>query len=422
VAIHVVRSGENLREISNFHDVPIPIIVQVNGLMSADTLVPGLALYIPDQGLTVRYYQVKAGDSLGRLAQRFNTSVSNILMANQEVDPNALYIGQRLHIPSPNKLSIKSLGFIVPNAPETFLTGFDAFADQLTFLAISAFSLTDEGDAYVELNDSLIVSRSRQLNVIPLLMIRNFKNGEFSPELIGGVLKNPSYRNHLVVSLAQLVRKRGYGGVSIDFEFIPPQRRNDFIVFLTNLKSELGDLILHVNVHAKSEDLPMNRIVGGYDYKAIGSVADIVAVMTIDYGYPTGPPDPIAPIWWIEQVIRYATMHIPPEKVQMALALYGYDKIVGTNRTQAFSVQGAQNQAISIGTPIKYDSAAQAPWYRYWKGTEEHIVWFEDSRSYIEKYGLMDIYRLSGTTFWHLGLAAPQNWAYMKNHLNVRKA
>ena len=48
---------------------------------------------------------------------------------------------------------------------------------------------------------------------------------------------------------------------------IPPARRLDYVTFLTELKSELNGLVLHVNVHAKTEDSFMNRIVGGHDYR-----------------------------------------------------------------------------------------------------------------------------------------------------------
>jgi spore germination protein len=421
MAIHVVKRGESLWAISKKYGVSIASINQVNGLPSTNKIVPGLALYIPENKLSLRSYLVKAGDFLWKIAQRFDTSVSSILIENPNVDPNALYIGQRLNIPSPNRLRIASLGFIVPDSIETSLENLDRIAEQLTYLAVVAYSLTDEGYAYAVLNDTDIITRSWQRNVIPLLMIRNFKNGEFSPELIGSVLENPIYRNHLIDSLVQIARQRGYGGVSIDFEFIPPGRRNDFTLFLKNLKTKLGNLILQVNIHAKSEDLPTNRIVGGYDYRAIGNAVDLAAVMTIDYGYPTGPPDPIAPIWWIEQVLRYATTQINPRKLQISIALYGYDKVVGTNVTRALSVQGSQNQAISTGSIIEYDQIAQSPWYRYWKGTQEHIVWFEDIRSYIEKYNLMDLYQIAGTTFWQINLPAPQNWAYVERNIEVLK-
>lgn len=421
MAIHVVKSGESLWAISRQYGVPISTISQINGLLSPNLLVPGLALYIPNQALSIRTHQISAGDVLWELAYRYNTNVSSILSANPGINPNYLSIGQRLNIPSPNKLSLSLLGFIVPQSLESSLAVFDAVANQLTYLAIVAFSLTQEGHAYVLLNDQELVARSRQNNVVPLLMIRNIFNGGFSAELIGNVLGNPIYRNNLVRSLVRLASQRGYGGVSIDFEFIPPQRRNEFTLFLTDLKRELGGLILHVNVHAKSEDLPTNRIVGGYDYKAIGNAADIVAVMTMDYGYPTGPPDPIAPINWVEEVVQYAVSQINPRKLQIAIALYGYDKVVNTTITRAMSVQSAQNQAISTGSIIEFDTIAKSPWYRYYQMNKERIVWFEDIRSFIEKYRLMDVYQLLGTTFWHIGLPAPQNWNYIRREIQVQK-
>lgn len=422
MAVHVVKSGESLWAISNYYGVPISTIVRMNGLTSTGLIVPGLALYIPESGqLLIRIYQVKAKDTLWNIAQRYNTSVSSIINENPDLQsPNALSIGQRLRIPSPNKMKVATLGFIQPYSLEASIQSLEGVAEQLTYLAIAAYSLTNEGYAFMKLNDRGLVERSRQLNVIPLLMIRNIING-FNPELIGTVLGNKVYRNNLILSLVNLAKQRGYGGVSIDFEFIPPGRRNDFILFLRDLKAQLGELILHVNVHAKSEDLPLNPIVGGYDYRAIGNAADFVAVMTIDYGYPTGPPDPIAPIGWVEQVIKYAVAQINPRKLQISLALYGYDKVVPSNKTTALSVQAAQNLALTTGAPIQYDAIAKAPWYRYWRGTEEHVVWFEDIRSYIEKYNLMDIYQLYGTTFWQISLPAPQNWEYVKSHINVIK-
>jgi spore germination protein len=421
MGVHVVGAGENLWAISNRYGVPIQTIVELNGLPSASTLVPGLALYIPDNQLPIRSYQIKAGDQIWELARRFRTDSSSILAANPGINPNQLFIGQIIQIPSPVKLKISTLGFIVPSGESAVLSILDSLAGQLTYLAVVAYSFTAEGYAYNMIEDSAIVVRSKQLNITPLLMIRNFTGVDFSAELAGHVLANPVYRRNLVQSIVNLTRQRGFGGVSIDFEFIPPPQRNDFNVFLRDLKSALGELILHVNVHAKTEDIPTNRIIGAYDYAAIGSIADLVAVMTIDYGYPGGPPDPIAPIWWMEQVVQYSLTQINPRKLQIALPLYGYDKVVGTNVTRAMSVVSAQNQAISTGSPIQFDQRSMSPWYRHWSAGVEQVVWFEDIRSFIEKYRLIDVYQLSGTTFWQISLPAPQNWAYMSKNIIVLK-
>ncbi|WP_226676706.1 LysM peptidoglycan-binding domain-containing protein [Mesobacillus jeotgali] len=413
MAVHVVRPGENLWAIARTYGVSIQSIVDVNGLPSASLIIPGLALYVPDQQPITRYYQIKAGDTLWRLALQFRTSVSNIVSANPGLDPNRLYIGQNINIPSPVKPRFSTLGFIVPGASQTFLTDFERMAPNLTFIAVAAFTFTAEGYAYVVGNDAPIVRKSKELNVIPLLLIQNTTASGFSKELAGNVLASSTYRRNLVASLVNLANQRGYGGISVDLEFIPPPQREDFNTFLRELKAAMGNLILHVNVHAKTEDIPTNPIIGAYDYKTIGEIADIVAVMTIDYGYPGGPPDPVSPLWWIALVVRYSLTLIPREKLQIGLPLYGHDKVVSTNQYRALSVLDAQNLAISTGAVIQFDTAARSPWFRYWKGTEEHIVWFEDIRSYIEKYRLIDLYQLNGATYWQLSFKAPQNWSYL---------
>ncbi|WP_312471446.1 LysM peptidoglycan-binding domain-containing protein [Neobacillus sp.] len=421
MAVHVVKTGENLWTISALYGVSIQTIVEVNGLPSASTLVPGLALYLPDTMPLLRSYQIKPGDHIWKLAQQFNTDIPTILAANPGINPNQLFIGQIIVIPSQLKLEMATLGFNVPSSESKDLETLDSLAGLLTYLAIVAYSFTEDGFAFNEIEDAATVSKCKELNITPLLMIRNFTVSDFSADLAGRVLENHTYRGNLVASIVNLTVQRGFGGVSIDLEFIPPARRSDFIIFLKDLKNALGELILHVNVHAKTADIPTNRIIGAYDYAAIGNVADIVAVMTIDYGYPGGPPNPIAPITWMQQVIEYSITQINPRKLQIAMPLYGYDKVVHTNATHALSVLAAQNKAISTGTAIDFDKTASSPWYRYWHGVEEHVVWFEDIRSFIEKYRLIDTYQLVGTTFWQISLPAPQNWAYLSKKITVVK-
>ncbi|MEH7419106.1 glycosyl hydrolase family 18 protein [Neobacillus drentensis] len=421
MTVHVVASGENLWSISNRYHVSIHTIVSINGLTSATAIVPGLALYIPDNTQPTRVYQIKAGDSLWEIAQLFNTTISAIRTANPSTDLKKLQTGQIINVPSPKKMAIRTLGFLVPSGTPTDLSTLDSLANQLTYLGIVNYTFSSEGFASYVIDDSAIIARSKQLNITPLLMIRNYTTSGFNAELAGGVLENTTYRQNLVSSIVNLTTNRGFGGVSLDLEFIPPARRNDFTLFLQALKQQLGNLILNVNVHAKAADLPTNRIVGAYDYASIGEAVDLMAVMTMDYGYPGGPPEPIAPIWWVAEVVKYAQSQVSPQKLLLAMALYGYDKVVTTNATTGLSVLAAQNKAISLGTLIQYDDKAKSPWYRYWSGTTEHMVWFEDIRSYMEKYKLIDIYRLVGATFWQIGLPAPQNWAFLSKEITVTK-
>jgi len=45
-----------------------------------------------------QYYRVRPGDTLGVVAERFKTTLDDLVALNPQIDPNALEIGQRLRI------------------------------------------------------------------------------------------------------------------------------------------------------------------------------------------------------------------------------------------------------------------------------------------------------------------------------------
>ncbi|RFU66337.1 LysM peptidoglycan-binding domain-containing protein [Peribacillus saganii] len=421
MAVHVVKYGDTLWAISKRYNVSVENIVAANGLPSPSGIVPGLALYIPERKHLNRGYRIKPGDTLWSVSRRYGTTVDQILAANPGVEASALVTGRVIEIPSPYKKQVTTLGFILPRADGTITPNLAEAAPSLSYAAIVAYTFTEQGTAIAQAEDRPIITSCRQLNVNPLLMIRNIQNGTFNGPLVGTVLGNTQYRRNLASSVASFVRQKNYAGVSVDFEYVPPANRGDFVLFLRELKAAIAPKLLHVNIHAKTSDQPQNPITGGHDYRAIGQVADLVAVMTIEYGYVGGPPNPITPVDWMEQVLIYSVSRIPPGKIQAAMPLYSYDWALPSNKVTSRAVLAAQNLAISKGVTIKFSAAQATPWYRYSENNIQHIVWFEDIRSIIAKYRLMDSYDLAGMTYWHLALSFPQNWLFVRNNLLVIK-
>ncbi|SDJ84121.1 glycosyl hydrolase family 18 protein [Sediminibacillus albus] len=421
MAVHVVKPGDTLWSISRTYRVGIPEINEVNGLTS-DFLMPGLALYLPTQTLPERYYRVENGDTLWSIAQQFESSIELILQANPVIAANNLSIGQVINIPSSRRYSMQTLAFVDAFIPSPLTEKLTRLSPILTYIAIFTYAVLEDG-SLTDVDDESLLEASNRLNIAPLMVVSNYAEGTFSPELAGKTLQ-PEIRPLLISNIVRILNEKGYAGVSLDFEFIPPESRVAFTRFLIELKEAIGDLILQVNVFSKSADMPNNPFAGAFDYAAIGQIADIVTVLTYDYGYTTGPPDPVAPIWWVEQVLEYAANLIPNNKLMIAIPLYGYNwntsaEADSTTPARAIPVLQAQQLAQHNRSVIYYDQQAQSPYYTYTINGQNHTVWFEDIRSITAKYRLLETHNLLGAAYWRLRYDFPQNWAYVERNVNV---
>lgn len=105
---HVVQPGETLFRIALRYGTTVEAIVQANNLINPDFIVPGQRLVIPTAGAAPatptggeRVYIVQPGDNLFRIGLKFNMLWTVIAARNGITNPNAIYPGQRLIIPSP---------------------------------------------------------------------------------------------------------------------------------------------------------------------------------------------------------------------------------------------------------------------------------------------------------------------------------
>ncbi|HZG73913.1 MAG TPA: LysM peptidoglycan-binding domain-containing protein, partial [Chondromyces sp.] len=277
MAIHTVSPGDTLWKISRVYGTSVSTLLRVNGLETG-ALVPGLNLYIPHQGLPERFYRVKAGDTIWKIARQYQTTIETIIAANPTISLNNLRIGQRLRIPTNLRYRMETLMFMDVSDPLPYLNILRANAKYITYLAIFTYSFTESGEL-IQAEDEAILRESKQYNILPLMVVSNYEGGAFSPSLADQVLRTTSIRRKFISNIVAAVENKQYAGVNIDFEFVSPARRNDFTTFLRELKAALGRRILQVNVHAKTNDDPSNSLTGSQDYKAIGQIVDHMAVM-----------------------------------------------------------------------------------------------------------------------------------------------
>lgn len=100
---YVVQKGDNLYKIANRFNTTISELKKINNLTS-DTLSIGQILYLsPIVEQPTITYKVQKGDTLYSIATKYNTTVDKIKMLNNLTN-NTLYIGQDLIVPSTEEI------------------------------------------------------------------------------------------------------------------------------------------------------------------------------------------------------------------------------------------------------------------------------------------------------------------------------
>ena len=468
--IHVVQSGETLWRISQRYGVSINLIVEANQITNPNQLVVGQALVIPE---AARFHLIQQGETLWSIAQQYGVTIESIVYENDIADPALIYVGQRLKIPTDfhtvkagetlwaisikygvpvqdivrvNRITNPALinigqRLIIPKKAKplkevnAYITRLDQTGQQivrdigeyLTYLTPFSYQVREDGTVQ-NLFDTDLINVAKTERVAPLMVLTNFKDGEFSSDLARTIFTNSTIQNTLFDNLVQMMNEKGYVGVNVDFEYIYPEDRESYNTFLRRLVARLHPLGYSVStaVAPKYSRDQKGLLYEAHDYAAHGEIVDFVVIMTYEWGWSGGPPMAVAPISEVRKVIQYALSEMPSNKIMMGVPLYGYDWTLpyeqGGPWAKMLSPKGAVVQAAEVGAAIQFDQRAQSPFYNYFDAQgKEHVVWFEDARSVEAKYELVNELNLRGVSFWVLGNPFPQNWLVLADNFRIQK-
>jgi LysM repeat protein len=124
--IHVVQAGEHLTAIANRYGTTPEAIASANNLVNMNLLYVGQRLTIPGTGSqpaqSNTYYVVNRGDTLSAIAARYGTTTQALVQANGLASANLIYVGQRLIVPgggSAPASSTSTTGYYTVRAGDT---------------------------------------------------------------------------------------------------------------------------------------------------------------------------------------------------------------------------------------------------------------------------------------------------------------
>lgn len=420
--IHVVTKGESLFKIAARYRVTIGSIIAVNTIPDPDQLLVGHALVIPTEGL---YYTVKPGDSPWKIAQNYGVPLQDLLKINNITDPKALMPGTRLYIPIKPRPQIDVNGFI-------YILGEKARpivkeeGRHLTYLSPFAYRIRQDG-SLEPIDDAAAIAAGYEERAVPMMAITNFTATEQGENLAHVVLNNTDIVDRLLTNIISIMKQKGYQALNVDFEGVLPQDREAYNQFLQRAVDRLHTegFIVSSSLAPKTGPTQMGLLYEAHDYPAHGRILDFVVLMTYEWGYRKGPPQPISPLNEIKKVLDYAVTVIPRQKIFFGFQIYARDWLlphVQGQEAETFSNREAILRAYKYGSNIQYNTVAQSPFYRYRDDAGRlHEVWFEDARSAQAKFDTVKAYNLGGISYWALGFPFPENWILLEDNFRIRK-
>ncbi|HBE78845.1 MAG TPA: hypothetical protein DDW65_13870 [Firmicutes bacterium] len=355
-------------------------------------------------------------ESLADIANRLNISIAELSYLNGLSPTEPLVSGQAILIPHLRRV-IVSLGYFQLRNLEDLGRTLTEIDSLITYGALFQLPVSVDG-VFIIPKDTAIeryVSLLKSHHILPLLVITNLGPEGFDPDLARAIIGNPTVKNQTIINLIQVLAHFGFAGVNLDFENIKREDRQLYSKFVRDIKRILGadGYLVTLTVPPKNSDSPEDA----FDYQTLGQWADLIFIMTYDWGYMTGPPMAVAPNNEVRKVLSYAVSTIPRAKIIQGIPLYGYDwqlPFTPGSSAKAVNLVDVYDVARRFGATIDYDPVAESPNFHYTYETgNEHVVWFEDSRSVRAKYAGARNFGLGGVGFWS-GLNSPygfhQNW------------
>lgn len=226
--------------------------------------------------------------------------------------------------------------------------------------------------------------------------------------------------NELTVPYSALGRNP-YDGVTIDFEGLRAAQKEDFTAFLTELEQRVHGLgkLLYVCV---SPVLTTGSYYDGYDYRAIGQLADYVILMAHDYDpmdmsgyvgteyYKTAAPAPIDQVYAALAAITDAQTGVASRnKVLLAFSSKPVAwRLDGGGRLASVApaypaVETVSARLTQADTVTGWSRAYQMPYAAYTAEGASYFLWYEDNASVTVKLNAAKLLGVTGVSLWRLG-------------------
>lgn len=404
---HFVKSGDSIYKLSKLYDIKIDQLIDDNNLTPPYKLVIGECLIINKKN---KIYKVKNGDNLTSISQKNFIDIDRIIKDNNIDKNEPLLKGKNLILDYSNQENLSMLvnGFCYQSIESKVLNHEIPY---LNIVSPFCYRFNEQGNL-INLNDTRILDICKESEKTAMLVIANLKEkGGFSSDLASLVINNKEVQITFINNIKDMLNKKYYQNVCIDFEYVYQEDKNNYIELLKKIKEELSNYSFYVCLAPKYSDEQTSLLYYAHDYYQIGKISDYVIIMTYEWGYTYGEPMAVSPLNKVKEVLRYAKSKIDKNKILMGIPNYGYDWVLPYqkgNKANSLSNIEAINLAKKYNSEIKFDSISKTPYFNYKENNILHVVHFDDPCSINLKINLAIDEEIKGISIWTINTYYPQ--------------
>ena len=266
---------------------------------------------------------------------------------------------------------------------------------------------------------ALVEDAHTQATLVIPLVNNSYGSASFDAAPVSAMIHDPARCAAHVNTLVNETLTYGYDGIDVDYEALNGSAdREAFSLFVEELAAALHahGKLLSIAVHPKTGEPGSWDGPQAQDWTRIGAAVDRFRIMTYGYHWSTSEPGPIAPLWWMEDVMDFATSVVPPNRVYVGLHFYGHDWAGGSSSSLTW--ESTQTLLNTYGVAPQWREsegwrrAVAEPWFTYTDNAgRSHEVWYADEASIAARLELVRKYGLGGIAVWRLGGEDPANWS-----------
>jgi spore germination protein YaaH len=253
-------------------------------------------------------------------------------------------------------------------------------------------------------------------------------------EAMHNTFANQKLLDHHVDAIVEILTKKNFPGVDIDYEGKDVADRDNFSLFIKALHAKLAsvDKSLTCTIEARTQDSPPQGWAGtramswANDFSVLNEECDSVRVMAYDQVFQVNrantfgdtsetPLAPNADSKWVKEVLQYALKQISPQKLMLGIPTYGWEfKLEKVSqgyrysRVKSISYPDAIEEAANAGIQPSRTGGGELN-FVYTAKDGQHLVTFEDAEAVKQKILIAKDLHIKGVSFFKIdGLSDPQ--------------